>query len=498
MIKKVFILIVCLFFLDDIHAQNRTFRTHPPTNQPDADGRIIRGRERTHHWQPYMADADLSDYHHASEEAVEQFKDLKYGIRIHWGIYSIVHGRESWLLHQHDSTSLAYQGFYHDLYKSWCPYAFNADKWIDMMVNNGFKFFTFTTKHHDGFSMYDTKTTVENRFRFFGKSAGSVEPCRLHYSIMETPFGRDVTAELVKSAREKGIKIGLYYSHPDWYDADFRFDEWNLNLDTTYTPEKYPEAWARFKARHKEQIKELLTNYGNIDMLSFDMWFPEFAWRHMQEVARMARELRPNCMLRWRGIGGYGDYQTPENYIPGNESQGTMPWQVIHTLSTRKIFSYEPDSRYIRGGDWIVSKLIDIVSKGGNLMIGVGPDLTGSWHPKVLESLSYAGKWLEINGEAIYGTRPCKIIKEGQVYYTRKKDNTATYAIVEGWPGDSLFVGHISPLEGSEVYLLGYEKPLVWEKRGDGIVMRLPEELQDKTNRPCEQAYSFKINGSQP
>lgn len=216
---------------------------YKPAVQPDADGKVVKGRDGTHHWQPYMENADLGDYHHAPEHAVEGFKDLKYGLRIHWGIYALVHGKESWVLkHQEDSISLAYQGKYHDLYKSWFPHAFDADEWADMMVGNGFTFFVFTTKHHDGFSMYDTKTTVGNRFEFYGKDAGSIIPGGRHYSIMETPFARDVTAELVNSARDRGLRIGLYYSHPDWYDADFRFDQFNPNLDPDYSPDKNPKS----------------------------------------------------------------------------------------------------------------------------------------------------------------------------------------------------------------------------------------------------------------
>ena len=495
--KKVIVFVnVFLLINISIFAQQR--QIYKPNDQPDADGRIIKGREGTHHWQPYMKNADLSDYHHASEEAVEQFKDMKYGIRIHWGIYSLVNGQESWIINRNDfPNKLAFQGLYHNLYKSWYPLAFDADNWTDMMVQNGFKFFVFTTKHHDGFSMYNTKTTVTRRFKFFGEDAGAIIPTNMHYSIMETPFGRDVTGELIISARARGLKIGLYFSHPDWFDADFRFGQWSPNRDTTYTPEKNPEAWKRFTERHESQIKELLTNYGKVDMLSLDMWFPEFAWDHMQEVVRTARKLQPDCMIRWRGIGNYGDYHTPENYIPGDESQGTMAWQVIHTLSKRNIFSYEPDEKFIREGDWIVSKLIDIVSKGGNLMIGVGPDAEGNWHPKVLESLDYTGEWLKVNGEAIYKTRPCRITSEGDVYFTRDKNNTTTYAIVEGWPGESLFVDHIAPQRGTDIYMLGYDQPLNWNKKDEGVLIKLPEVLQKEANRPCRQAYAFKINGAQ-
>jgi alpha-L-fucosidase len=468
-----------------------------PVPQPDADGRVVTGRRGTHHWQPYMADADLGDYHHAPPSAVEAFRDQKYGLRIHWGLYSIEHGRESWILAEH-AGSLAYQGKYHDLHKAWDPRDFDADAWTDMMAEGGFRFFVFTAKHHDGFSMYDTATRVGRCPVFFGPDAGGFRECDVAYSIMETPLARDVTGELVEAGRAHGLRIGLYFSHPDWYDGDFRFDEWGPLRDPTYTPERDPAAWARFRARHRAQLMELVTRYGPLDMLSLDMWLPAFAWPHMKETIRAIRQRAPEVMLRWRGIGHFGDYQTPENYVPGGEGQGTMPWQVIHALSTRNIFSYEPDERFLRDGPWIVDTLVDIVAKGGNFMVGIGPDLTGRFHPAALEAIRYAGDWLRVSGEAIYATRPCATDRQGEhLRFTCSKDGRLLYAIATAWPGTRLVIRNVRVEPGSEVRMLGVSSPLHWSALEDGLAIEVPERLQAEENRPCRQAWAFRIEEGQ-
>ncbi|WP_139956405.1 alpha-L-fucosidase [Flavicella sediminum] len=405
-------LIALVFFFQTGEAQI----LNTPSDQPDADGRIIKGRSDSTWWTQNMVNTDLSTYKHAPDSILESFKDLKFGLRIHWGIYSQVHGKESWVLKDRFNNKAEDLAWYHELYKGWYPNKFNADSIMHMAKDNGFQFFVFTAKHHDGFSMYDTKIKVQKRKAFTGAHAGEVEDCDLAYSIMETPFQRDVTKELVDAARKVDLKVGLYYSNSDWYDADFNFH------DRNYTPFNRPKEFERFQNRHLGQIKELLTNYGAIDMLSLDVKAPKFAWNHMQKVARTAREIQPNVLLRWRGIGNYGDYQTPENKIPYliNKDLGTMPWQVIYSLSKRKNFAYEPDETYLRDGKWIIESLIDVVAKGGNFMLGIGPDISGAWHPKTLQAVKEAGDWLKVYGEAIYGTRPYKEYGQGPRYEFEK------------------------------------------------------------------------------
>jgi alpha-L-fucosidase len=199
-------------------------------------------------------------------------------------------------------------------------------------------------------------------------------------------------------------------------------------------------------------------------------------------------------MLRARGIGNYGDYYTPEGFVPGSRENTAMPWFVIYPLG--RSFSYEPDPARHKGGAWIIRNLVDAVSKGGAFMVGVGPDANGRFHPTAIENLKEAGAWLRVNGEAIYATRP----RDGDLWreadtirYTRSKDGRFVYAIALEWPGLHLRLGGVRPAAGSAVTMLGLTQPLAWTRAGDGVSIGLPKALEDPARRPCAAAWVFRI-----
>ena len=481
------------------------------------DGRLHRLPESDAHYRrvrDYVEDVPVPGYRWASEQAYEAFRDMKYGIRLHWGPYSILRQRnESWPFL---TMPFEERQRYQQMYRTWNPREFDADAWTDLFAECGMRMFAFTSKHHDGFSMFNTSTRVRRRANWTAAGGPRMEDCDLAYSMAETPFRRDVVGELCAAARKRGLKIDLYFSHPDWYDADFRpYNCAPLQVPSSATldarsypdvpkrlgdrivtvPDPSPAEVDRMMARHRAQLTELLTNYGRIDMLCLDQWFGPSVWPQLRETILHLRKLQPDVMLRARGIGNYGDYYTPEGFVPGNKENTDTPWFVIYPLGSS--FSYESDAALHKGPQWIVSNIIDCAAKGGNFMVGVGPDGDGQFHPTAKEQLRDAGAWLRINGAAIYATRERKgdPWREGDnIRFTRAKDNKTVYAFALSWPGRTLNLISVVPRPGSTVHLLGYEKPLAWKvDPGAGLTIDLPEELQDESRRPCRFAWAFSI-----
>jgi alpha-L-fucosidase len=451
------------------------------------------------------------DYFHAGQEAIDRWTDWKLGLRIHWGVYSILGVEASWAL---KGASPEFKDIYDTQYQDFDPIGFNADEWMDIMQRGGIKYFTVTAMHADGFCLWPTQRLMWGRRRPPGgggrrpKGLGPVDDVQMHYSVADTPYGKDILAQLVTAARKKGIGIGFYFSLENWLDPDFAWHDYDAS-NTRYDHPRFdkasdPARWQRFIDKERLQLQELASHYGPIDDLSFDCSWPTEAFSNLVEIVKMVRRLQPNVMMRNRGIQQYGDYGTPEMNIPagsdpaaakktpGNEGR-IMPWQVIYHIGNA--WSYLPSDNY-QSKEWILDTFIDVVAKGGNMEIGFGPPASGRWQPEMVERLDYLGDWLKVNGEAIYQTRPWKRWNEGKdIRFTRSKDGKFIYAISLRWPGEKLSLREVRPNADSTIVMLGVNEPLKWKMDSTALSVTIPSALQTPSNRPCCQAYAFKIEG---
>jgi len=226
-------------------------------------------------------------------------------------------------------------------------------------------------------------------------------------------------------------------------------------------------------------------------MICLDQWLGKDVWPQTKETIKILRKLQPDVMIRARGIGNYGDYFQPEQFVPGAKENTNMPWMSICLLG--KKFSYDPNPKNYKGSKWVVRNVVDCVAKGGSFMVCAGPDATGCFHPEAVRQLEAVGGWLKINGEGIYETRARDIWAERDFKFTRSKDKTRVYAFSEQWPGRKLVLKTISPKQGSAVFLLGVKEPLKWKQTQAGVEVDIPDSLQDAKSRPCEYVWGFRF-----
>ena len=328
------------------------------------------------------------------------------------------------------------------------------------------KYTIFTTKHHDGFCMFDSKFT--------------------NFSIAKHAFKdhpqRDVLKHVLSAFRTKGFMIGEYFSKPDWHSQDYWWDVYptkhgrNVNYDVN----RWPWRWQRYKTFVFNQLEELLTNYGSVDILWLDGgWVNKDNNQDidMPRIAQMGRAHQPGLIMVDRTIHGeFENYQTPERTIP--ETQLNYPWESCITLSND--WGWVPNPTW-KSPHAVVNILAEIVAKGGNLVLGVGPTPQGLIEPEAEKRLIEIGQWLNRYGKAIYNTTTTPIYNDKQLWFTASKDGKTRYAIYalkdnETRPLSLQWKGNTP----KSVQLLGTGQRLKMQKNGDVITVALPKTLKNE------------------
>lgn len=426
-------------------------------------------------------------------ESLQKWQDRKLGILIHWGTYSqwgiveswsLVTTRHPWNNRPKQYANLddrAYEQVYEKLATTFNPVKFDPEKWAGAFKDGGVKYVMSMTKHHDGFCMWDTK------FTDYKITSGQV------------PFHADPRADTVKvmtaAFRKRGLSSGLYFSKADWHSPYYWLPELGpgSGQGPNYDTAQHPDAWRKFKDFTWKQVEELMTGYGKQDVLWLDGGAvrPPNADIDMDGMAAMARKHQPGLIVVDRTVGGVNEnYVTPEGEIPDHFLP--YPWETCMPMGTS--WTWKPNDEFKSVGT-LVRNLCRIVGRGGNYLVGLGPDGHGEFDPIVYDRLKGLGAWLKRNGEAIYATRPVHPYELANCVFTLKKDGTVYMILLAEDDSAGLPASVQIPEElasgAARFDLLGMGRLKV----GADHVVQFPEEFRTKSRGGLAWAIKLTPKG---
>lgn len=449
---------------------------------------------------------------------LEKWRDLKFGFFVHWGPYSQWGIDASWPMspykakwtvvtgeHANDDRD-AFRKKYIKLPETFNPVKFDPAKWADTAVDAGTRYMVFTTKHHDGFCMWDTKTTD---YRITGPGCA-----------YRNNKNADIAKGLFDAFRKKSFMIGVYFSKPDWNTPTFWVPgEPVLDRFPTYDVHQHPELWARFKTFTHTQIDELMSD-GPVDILWLDGgWVNPKAPRNlnidMPTIAANARKKQPGLIVVDRTVGGgYEDYLTPEGTHSMPQQYTTDIWEACTPLG-RQSWAYDPKDTY-RPVSEIVGYLVKATARNGALLLDFGPDDKGEIPPGAIERMRGIGAWLRVNGEAVYATRPLAPYETGNLFFSQKStgERYATYLsskandestpkkkgakVNSGSPAFStdlpatITIPAAVAKDTSRVTMLGAPDILATKREADGsLIVSIPDSL--RAAPPSRDAWALKL-----
>jgi alpha-L-fucosidase len=394
------------------------------------------------------------------EARMAWWRDARFGMFIHFGLFSVaagewngrpVPGLGEWIM----VSGQIRLADYSVLQKQFNPVKFNARMWAKIAKDAGMKYVVLTTKHIDGFCMFGSKLT--------------------DYNVVNTPFKRDVLKELAAAVRREGLKMGTYYSISDFAYPDYCPLGPGSTWATVVQEKKNPD-FNKYLSYLKGQLHELLTNYGPIGVMWFDACYDQSPEQiHAAELVKMMRGIQPDLIVNNR-LGVPLDFDTPEQEIPSTGIPD-RDWETCMTINDT--WGFKKQDHNWKSTETLVKNLIDAVSKGGNYLLNVGPTGEGEIPPECVDRLREIGRWMNVNGEAIYGTTASPFKKLGWGRCTQKEGKL--YLHVYDWPAGELVVPGLRN-RVKDAYLLAdrAKSPLTVTRTADEVRIAVPQTAPDK------------------